>query len=89
LFELSVLMSKPLREGINEFVIDYVQAKTATGEAIDAAEIAYEMAQSLIDIIMTEGAEGQASLFALVLAGLGEEYLLRSGVLDAGHEIAN
>ena len=45
-------MSKPLREGINEFVIDYVQAKTATGEAIDAAEIAYEMAQSLIDIIM-------------------------------------
>jgi hypothetical protein len=82
-------MSKPLREGINEFVIDYVQAKTATGEAIDAAEIAYEMAQSLIDIIMKEEAERQASLFALVLAGLGEEYLLRSGVLDAGHKIAN
>jgi hypothetical protein len=82
-------MSKPLREGISEFVIDYVQAKRATGEAIDAAEIAYEMAQSLIDIIMTEEAEGQASLFALVLAGLGEEYLLRSGVLDAGHKIAN
>ena len=61
-------MSKPLREGINEFVIDYVQAKTATGEAIDAAEIAYEMAQSLIDIIMKEEAERQASLFALVLA---------------------
>ena len=51
-------MSKPLREGISEFVIDYVQAKRATGEAIDAAEIAYEMAQSLIDIIMTEEAEG-------------------------------
>ena len=62
-------MSKPLREGISEFVIDYVQAKRATGEAIDAAEIAYEIAQSLIDIIMTEEAEGQASLFALVLAG--------------------
>ena len=51
-------MSKPLREGINEFVIDYMQAKTATGEAIDAAEIAYEMAQSLVDIIMKEEAEG-------------------------------
>jgi len=67
-----------------------MQAKTATGEMIDAAEIAYEMAQSLVDIIMKEEeAEGQALLFALVLAGLGEEYLLRSGVLDAGQKIAN
>ena len=90
MFELSMAMSKPLREGINEFVIDYMQAKTATGEAIDAAEIAYEMAQSLVDIIMKEEeAEGQALLFALVLAGLGEEYLLRSGVLNAGQKIAN
>src|SRR6476646_4608510 len=72
LFELSMAMSKPLREGINEFVIDYMRAKTATGEAIDAAEIAYEMAQSLVDIIMKEEAEGQALLLALVLAGLGE-----------------
>jgi len=47
------------------------------------------MAQSLVDIIMKEEAEGQALLFALVLAGLGEEYLLRSGVLDAGQKIAN
>ena len=45
-----------------------MQAKTATGEVIDAAEIAYEMAQSLIDIIMKEEAEGQASLFAPVAA---------------------
>ena len=89
MFELSMAMSKPLREGINEFVIDYMQAKTATGEAIDAAEIAYEMAQSLVDIIMKEEAEGQALLFALVLAGLGEEYLLRSGVLDAGQKTAH
>ena len=97
MFELSMAMSKPLREGINEFVIDYMQAKTATGEMIDAAEIAYEMAQglvdimaqSLVDIIMKEEAEGRALLFALVLAGLGEEYLLRSGVLNAGQKIAN
>ncbi len=83
-------MSKPLREVINEFVIDYMQAKTAAGEAIEAAEIAYEMAQSLVDIIiMKEEAEGQALLFALVLAGLGEEYLLRSGELDAGQKIAH
>ena len=51
-------MSKPLREGISEFVMDYVQAKRATGEAIDAAEIAYEIAQSLIDIIMNGGGGG-------------------------------
>ena len=48
--ELSMAMSKPLREGINEFNTDYVQAKTANGKAIDAIEIAYEMAQSAIDI---------------------------------------
>ena len=70
-------MSKPLREGINEFVIDYVQAKTATGEVIDAAEIAYEMAQSLIDIIMKEEAEGQASLFAHGASGIRRRILLR------------
>ena len=87
MFELSMAMSKPLREGINEFVIDYMQAKTATGKAIDAAETAYEMAQSLVDIIMKEEAEGQALLF--LPAGLGEEYLLRSGVLNAGQKIAN
>jgi len=78
-----------LREGINEFVTDYVQSKTATGEAIDHAELAYEMAQSLVDIIMKEETEGRALLFALVLAGLGEEYLLQSGALDAGQKIAN
>lgn len=82
-------MSKPLREGINEFVTDYVQAKTAAGEAIDHAEIAYEMAQSLVDLIMEEKTEGQALLFALVLAGLGEEYLLRSDALDVGQKITN
>jgi hypothetical protein len=28
-------MSKPLRDGINEAVIDYLQAKMAMGEVID------------------------------------------------------
>jgi hypothetical protein len=40
-----------------------MQAKTATGKAIDAAETAYEMAQSLVDIIMKEEAEWVALLF--------------------------
>lgn len=84
-------MGKPLREGINEFVIEYVQAKRATGEAIDAAEIVYDMAQSLVDLIIKEEAKAKAKalLFALVLAGLGEEYLLRSGALDGGQKTAN
>jgi hypothetical protein len=66
-------MNKPLREGINEFLTDYVQGKVAVGEAIDSAELVYEMAQSLVDLIMKEELERQALLFALVLAGLGED----------------
>ena len=38
--------SKPLREGINEVVIDYLQAKMATGEVIDVLKMAHEMAQA-------------------------------------------
>jgi hypothetical protein len=81
--ELSIPMSKPLRVGIHELVISHLQTKLATGEQIDVAEMTYEIAQSLIDVIMEQEENGQGALFAFALTSLGEEYLQRRGALEA------
>ena len=75
-------MKKPLREGINEVVMGYLQDKMASGETIDVAEMAHEMAQSLVDIIMEQEKEHQAPLLASAVASLGDEYLQRCGLLE-------
>ena len=75
-------MSKPLRDGINEAVIDYLQAKMTMGEVIDVVEMAHEMVQSLIDMIMEQDKEHQAPLLASTMASLGDEYLQRCGLLE-------
>ena len=79
-------MSKPLREGINEVVIDYLQAKMATGEVIDVVEMAHEMAQSLVDMIMEQDKEHQAPHLASTMASLGDEYLQRCGLLELSRQ---
>ena len=53
----------------------YLQDKMASGETIDVAEMAHEMAQSLVDIIMEQEKEHQAPLLASAVASLGDEYL--------------
>ena len=83
LCELSIPMSKPLRVEIHELVVNRLQTKLATGEQIDVAEMTYEIAQSLVDVIMEQEEEGQGTLFAFALTSLGEEYLQRRGALDA------
>ena len=75
-------MSKPLRTGIKELVVDYLKDRLATGEEIDAAEMALEIAQSLVDVIIEQEEEGQAHLFAFTLTSLGEEYLQRRGAFE-------
>jgi hypothetical protein len=82
LCELSIPMSKPLRVEIRELVVNHLQTKLATGEQIDVAEMTYEIAQSLVDVIMEQEEEGQSALFAFALTSLGEEYLQRRGALD-------
>ena len=82
LCELSIPMSKPLRVEIRELVVNRLQTKLATGEQIDVAEMTYEIAQSLVDVIMEQEEKGQATLFAFALTSLGEEYLQRRGALD-------
>jgi len=57
--ELSIPMSKPLRVEIRELVVNHLQTKLATGEQIDVAEMTYEIAQSLVDVIMEQEEEGR------------------------------
>jgi hypothetical protein len=68
-------MSKPLRARIYEVITSYLQARIATGENVDVAEMAHEIAQSPVDVIMEQEEDGQAALFAFALTTLGEEYL--------------
>jgi hypothetical protein len=72
-------MQKPLRVSIHELVVDYLKVRLSTGEQIDVAEMTYEIAQSLVDIIVEQEEEGQGTLFAFALTSLGEEYLQRRG----------
>jgi hypothetical protein len=75
-------MSKQLHAGIHKVITSYLQARIATGESIDVAEMTQEIAQSLVDVIMRQEEEGQGALFAFALTTLGEEYLQRRGVFD-------
>jgi hypothetical protein len=54
-------MSTPLRNGIHELVVGYLKAKLATGEQIDVAEMTYEIAQSLVDVIMEQDEDGHGA----------------------------
>lgn len=75
-------MSKPLRVGINELVVRYLETKLAAGEKIDVAAMTFEMAQCLVDVIMQQEEDGQGTLLAYALTSLGEEYLQRRGEFD-------
>ena len=75
-------MSKPLRVGINEVIVSYLETRLAAGEKIDVAAMTFEIAQCLVDVIMEQEEDGQGTLLAYALTSLGEEYLQRRGVFD-------
>ena len=75
-------MGKPLRVGINELVVSYMETRLATGKDIDVAAMTFEIAQCLVDVIMEQEKDGQGTLFAYALTSLGEEYLQRRGEFD-------
>jgi DNA-binding protein Fis len=57
-------MQKPLREEINDVVVKYLEHKFETGGTVDVAEMAHELAQSLIDMIMEqEGGQWETHAF--------------------------
>jgi nucleoid-associated protein YejK len=72
-------MQNGLREEINDLVMKYLKRKLRTGEPIDVAEMAHEMAQSFVDMVADQDEEQQAPLLALIMINLGDEYLQRRG----------
>jgi hypothetical protein len=83
---LSIPINKPLRLGIHYLVLDHLETKLATGEAIDVAKMTHEIAQSIVDVIMEQEEEGQSALFAYALTSLGEEYLQQRSVLETNRK---
>ena len=73
---------KTLREAINEAVVGHLKDKLETGESIDVAEMAHELTQSLVDMIMEQEEEHQAPLLASIVVSLGDEYLQRRGFIE-------
>ncbi len=47
-------MLKPLRQAINDVVVEYVTSKLRTGEPVDVAFMAREMSLPLIDMVMEQ-----------------------------------
>ena len=72
---------KTLREAINEAVVGHLKDKLETGEGIDVAEMAHELTQSLVDMIM-EQRGASAPLLASIVVSLGDEYLQRRGFIE-------
>jgi hypothetical protein len=70
---------KTLREAINEAVVGHLKDKL---EGIDVAEMAHELTQSLVDMIMEQEEEHQAPLLASIVVSLGDEYLQRRGFIE-------
>jgi DNA-binding protein Fis len=76
---------KTLREAINEAVVGHLKDKLETGEGIDVAEMAHELTQSLVDMIMEQDEQNQAPLLAQIITSLGDEYLQRRDLIPTEH----
>ena len=72
-----------LRNAINDLVMKYLHHRLETGDAIDIAEMAHEMIQNLIDMIMEQETDHQAPLLAAAIVSLGDEFLQRGGFLQS------
>jgi DNA-binding protein Fis len=75
-------MQKPLREEINDVMVKYLKHKLQAGEPVNVAALAYEMALSIIDMIMEQQEQNQAPLLATTIVTLGDEYLQRRGLIQ-------
>jgi hypothetical protein len=77
-------MPKPLREAINDAVVEYVTSRLQTGDPVDVAFMAREMSLPLIDMVMEQDEKHQGPLLAQIMGSLGNEYLERRGLLQNG-----
>ncbi|MGA8653076.1 MAG: hypothetical protein ACLP19_28690 [Xanthobacteraceae bacterium] len=74
-------MSKPLRDEINDAIVRYLENKLQTGEPVNTAAMAYEMAQCIVDMIMKQHSQNQALLLAMTILSLGDGYLRNRDLL--------
>jgi DNA-binding protein Fis len=65
-------MQKPLREAINDVVVEYVTSKLQRGEPVDVAFMAREMSLPLIDMVMEQDEKHQGPLLAQSVGELGQ-----------------
>ena len=75
-------MQRPLREAINDVVVTYLEHKLQTGEPVNVAAMACEMAESIVDMVVEQQEPNQAPLLATTIAALGDEYLQRRGLIE-------
>ena len=61
---------------------DLVQKHIEQDEAIDVADVAAKMAESLADLILSSAASEQPKLLAHAMAALGDMYLQKSGAVE-------
>ena len=76
-------MSDCLHCDINELVAKYAERPDS-----DATELGASMAESLVDLILMAPESDRAALLADVIAVLGQLYLEKSGVVEAGESTA-
>ena len=77
-------MPKPLREEINDAVVRYLEHKLQTGDTVNVPDMAVQMAQCLVDMVMEQSEEQQAPLLAQIITTLGDEDLHRRGLIPTG-----
>jgi hypothetical protein len=71
-------MSDCLHCDINELVQTYLEQN----QAVDVADVAAKMAESLADLILSSAESDQPKLLAHTIAALGDMYLQKSGAID-------
>jgi len=71
-------MSDCLHCDINELVQKHIEQD----EAIDVADVAAKMAESLTDLILSCAESEQPRLLAHAIAALGDMYLQKSGAVE-------
>ena len=68
-------MLKPLRQAINDVVVEHVTSKLRTGEPVDVAFMAREMSLPLIDMVMEQDEKHQGPLLAQIIGSLATSIL--------------
>ena len=63
---------------------DLVQEHVETGEPVDIAALAANIAESLIDLLLLAPEEQQANLLAATISQLGQAFLEKSGAIEGG-----